>query len=105
VTALSVVVTVDLEGQVSDQLLRAVKGLYIVIEVQLMFEGGEEALCHRVIPTAALGRQAAADLVALQQPPVDRCPVLAALILVDQELLGFDRVREIAGPWALSVVA
>ena len=39
-----------------------------------MFEGGEKALHHRVIPATALGRHAAADLVALQQLPVGLGP-------------------------------
>ena len=65
-TALAVVVTIDPEGHVPDRLLRAFQGLCIVIEVQFVFEGGEEALHHRVIPAAALGRHAAADLVVFQ---------------------------------------
>ena len=44
----------------------------------------------RVIPATALGRHAAADLVALQQLPVGRRSVLAPLIGIDQELIGFD---------------
>ena len=88
-TALAVVVTVDPEGQLPDQLLRAFQGLCIVIEVQFVFEGGEKALHRRVIPATALGRHAAADLVALQQLPVGHGPILAALIGVDQELIGF----------------
>ena len=55
-----------------------------------MFEGGEKAFHHSVIPATALGRHAAADLAALQQLPVGRSPVLAALVRVDQELLRFD---------------
>ena len=43
-TSLAVVVTVDLEGQVPDQLLGAVQDLGIVIEAQLLFEGGQYAL-------------------------------------------------------------
>jgi hypothetical protein len=43
-----------------------------------VFEGGEEALHHRVVP-AALGRHAAADLTAFQQLPVGRYPVLGYL--------------------------
>jgi len=76
VTTLAVVVTVDPEGQVPDQLLGAVQDLGIVIEAQFVFEGGEKALHHGVVPAAALGRHAAADLVVFQQMPVGRCPVL-----------------------------
>lgn len=52
-TAFAVVVTVDPEGQLPDQLLRAFQDLCIVIEVQFVFEGGEKALHHRVIPATA----------------------------------------------------
>ena len=89
-TTLAVVVTVDPEGQVPDQLLGAVQDLGIVIEAQFVFEGGEEALHHGVVPAAALGRHAAGNLAAFQQLPVRRCPVLAPLVRVDQELIGFD---------------
>jgi len=70
--------------------LRAVPGLCIVIEVQFVFEGGAEALHPCVVPAPALGRHAAADLV-------------AALIGVDQELLGFDLAvpqGPVGGCWA-----
>ena len=78
--------------------LRAVPGLCIVIEVQfvlllrrsLRLEGGAEALHPCVVPAPALGRHAAADLV-------------AALIGVDQELLGFDLAvpqGPVGGCWA-----
>ena len=93
VTTLAVVVTVDPEGHLPDQLLWAVQDLCIVIEAQFVFEGGEEALHHGVVPAAALGRHAAADLVVVQQLPVRRCPVLAPLIGVDQEPVGFDLWR------------
>lgn len=89
-TTLAVVVTVDPEGQVPDQLLGAVQDLGIVIEAQFVFKGGEEALHHRVVPAAAFGRHAAADLVVFQQLPVGRCPVLAPLVRVNQELIGCD---------------
>lgn len=89
-TTLAVVVAVDPEGELPDQLLRAVQDLGIVIEVEFVFEGGEEALHHSVVPATALGRHAAADLSAFQQLPVRGCPVLAPLIGVDQELIGFD---------------
>ena len=89
-TALAVVVTIDPEGQLPDQLLRAFQGLCIVIKVQfvlllrsLRLEGGEKALHHRVISATALGRHAAADLVALPQLPVGYGPILATLIGVD----------------------
>ncbi len=55
-----------------------------------MFEGGEKALHHGVVPATTLGRHAAADLVVLQQLSVALGAVLAALIGVDQELIGFD---------------
>ena len=55
-----------------------------------MFKGGEKAFRHWVIPAAALGRHAGGDLVDLQQLPVGIGPILAALIGVDQELIGFD---------------
>ena len=70
--------------------LRAVPGLCIVIEVQFVFEGGAEALHPCVVPAPALGRHAAADLV-------------APLIGVDQELLGFDLAvpqGPVGGCWA-----
>jgi aspartate aminotransferase-like enzyme len=44
VTTLAFVVTVDLEGQLPKQLLRAVQCLDIVIKAQFVFEGGEETL-------------------------------------------------------------
>ena len=77
-TALAVVVALDPEGQIALQLLRSDQLLAIVIEVQLQLllrrslqlEGGEQALRNSVIPTAALGGHAAADLVLLQQDPV-----------------------------------
>jgi len=90
VTTLAVVVTIDPEGQVPDQLLGAIQDLGIVIEVQFVFQGREEALHHCVVPAAALGRHAAGDLAACQQLPVRRCPVLAPLVRVNQELIGFD---------------
>jgi len=71
VPTLTVVVTVDPKGQVHDQLLRAVQDLGIVIEVQFVFEGGEEALLHGVVPAAALGRHAAADFASFQPLPVE----------------------------------
>ena len=89
-TTLAVVVTIDPEGQVPDQLLGAVQGHSIVIEAHLVFKGGEKALHHCVVPAAALGRHAAADLVVFQQLPVGRRPVLAPLVCVDQELIGCD---------------
>ena len=55
-----------------------------------MFEGGEEALHHGVVPAAALGQHAAGDLSAFQQLPVGHRPVLAPLIGVNQELIRFD---------------
>ena len=55
-----------------------------------MFEGGAKALHHGVVPATALGRHAAADPVVVQQLSVALCEVLAALIGVDQELIGFD---------------
>jgi hypothetical protein len=55
VTTFTVVVTVDPKGQVPDQLLWAVQGHGIVIEIQFVFEGGEKALHHGVVPAAALG--------------------------------------------------
>jgi hypothetical protein len=54
-----------------------------------MFEGGEQALHHGVIPSAPLGRHAASDSVGSQQFAVGGGPVLAALIGMDQQLLGF----------------
>ena len=94
-TALAVVVALDPEGQIALQLLRSDQLLAIVIEVQLQLllrrslqlEGGEQALRNSVIPTAALGGHAAADLVLLQQDPVVGGPVLAALIRVDEQEL------------------
>ena len=71
-TTLAGGVTVDPKGQVPDQLLRAVQDRGIVIEAQFMFEGGEKALHHGVVPAAALGRHAVADLVVFQQLPVGR---------------------------------
>ncbi len=50
----------------------------------------EKKLSTVVVPAATLGRHAAADLVDLQQLPMARGWVLAALIGVDQELIGFD---------------
>jgi len=90
VTTLAVVVTIHPEGHFPDQLLRSVQDLGIVIEAKFVFEGGEEAPHHSVVPAAALGRHAAAVLSAFQQLPVGRCPVLAPLIRVDQALIGFD---------------
>ena len=43
-TTFTVVVTVDPEGPMPDQLLGAVQAHGIVIEAQLVFEGGEESL-------------------------------------------------------------
>jgi len=53
---LAAVVTVDTLGQCPDQLLGPDQGLGIVIEDQLVFEGGQKALNH-CIAIAALGRQ------------------------------------------------
>jgi hypothetical protein len=50
-----------------------------------VFEGGEEALHHRVVPAAALGRHAATDLMGHQAPPVGRSPVLGSLVRMDQK--------------------
>ena len=55
-----------------------------------MFEGGEKALHHGVVPATALGRHAAADLVCRQQLPVGGRPVLAPLVRMNQQLIGFD---------------
>jgi hypothetical protein len=62
VTTFTVVVTVYTEGELSDQLPRAVQAHPVVIKAQLMFEGGENVLCHHVVPAAALDRHAAGDL-------------------------------------------
>ena len=86
-TTLAVVVTVDPEGQVPDQLLGAVQDLGIVIEAQFVFEGGEEALHHGVVPAAALGGHAADDLLLPEQIAVVGGPVLAALVGVQQQRL------------------
>ncbi len=51
----AVVVTIDLDGHFSDELLGAVQDRDIVIEGQFVFEGCEETLHHRVVPAAALG--------------------------------------------------
>jgi hypothetical protein len=61
-----------------------------VIEIQFVFEGGQEDLHHSVVPAAALGRHAATGLVALKKLPVGRSPVLASLIRMDQELIGLN---------------
>lgn len=50
---LTVVVTIDPEGQVPNQLLGAAQYFGTVIEVQFAFEGGEEALHHLVFPATA----------------------------------------------------
>jgi hypothetical protein len=56
-----------------------------------MFKGGEVELCHSIIVTAAaLGRHSAGDLSSFHHLPVGRCPLLAPLIGVDQELARFD---------------
>jgi hypothetical protein len=59
----------------------------MVIEAELQLEGGEEALHHRIVPTAPLGGQAAENLSFLQQSAVVSGPVLAPLIGVDQQLV------------------
>ena len=89
-TTFTVVVTVDPKGQVPDQLLWAVQSCGIVVELQFMFEGGEEALHRGVVPVVTYGRHAAGVLSASQQLPVGHRPVLAPLIGVDQELIRFD---------------
>jgi hypothetical protein len=83
-------VTVVPKDKVPDPLLWAVQGHGIVIGLQFVVEGGEEALHHGVVPEAALGRHAASDLSACQQLAVGRRPVLTALIGVDQMLIRFD---------------
>ena len=55
-----------------------------------MFKGGEKTFRHCVIPATALGGHAGGDIVDLQQLPVGIGPILAAMIGVDQELIGFD---------------
>jgi hypothetical protein len=54
-TTLSVAVAIDPERQFSDQLLGAEQGFGVIIEPQFMFDGGEKALYHCVVPAAALG--------------------------------------------------
>lgn len=51
----------------------------LIIELQLGFQDREEALLHCVVPAAALGRHAAADLVVFELLPVGRYSVLARL--------------------------
>lgn len=55
-----------------------------------MFECGEEALHHSHLPAAAFCRHGGSHIFAVQQLPVGRGAVLAALIGLDQELIGFD---------------
>ena len=86
-TTLAVVIALDPEGQITLQLLGSDQNFPIVIEVQLEFDGGEEAFHHGVIPAATLGGHAADDLVALQKQAVVSSSVLAALIRVDQQLV------------------
>jgi hypothetical protein len=88
--ALTVVVTVDSEDQVPNQMLGAVEGHGIVIKLQFLFKGGEEALHHGVVSAAGLGRHAVADLAAFEQFPVDRRSVMAPLVRMDQKLVRFD---------------
>jgi hypothetical protein len=54
-TTLPGMVTIELEGQLPGERFRAIWGLCIDFEVQLVFKGGEKVLNHRVIPAAALG--------------------------------------------------
>lgn len=70
VTALKVVVTGETEDQASLQLLGSQQGVGGGLDVQLVFEGGEKAFRHGVIPAATLDRHAAADLAVLQQLPL-----------------------------------
>jgi hypothetical protein len=55
-----------------------------------VFEGGEEAIHHGIVPAVALGGQAAVDLAVHQQLPLGRGPLLTSMIGVDQELIRFD---------------
>jgi hypothetical protein len=48
-------------------LSRIEQSFSIVIEVQFKFEGGKKALLNCVVPAAALGGHAAADLMLLEQ--------------------------------------
>lgn len=50
----------------------------------------EEKLLNRFVPAAPLGRHALNDLAPHQQLPVFCRPVVAALISVDQQMVGFD---------------
>ncbi len=88
--AITVVVAADPEGQVTVQLLGAVQGHGIVIKLQFLFKGGEEALYHGVVPAAALGRHSAANLGALEQLPVHPRSAMSPLNRLDQELIRFD---------------
>ena len=81
------VVALAPEGQFAVQLLGRDQVLLMVIKVQLQLEGGEEALNHRIVPAATLGRHAAENLSLLQQSAVVGGPVLAPLIGVDRQLL------------------
>lgn len=100
-TELAVIVTVDPECQLPLQLLGYLQNWSFVIEVQLVFEGGEEDLHHVVITAAAIARHAAGDLADLKQLPVGRRPGLAALIGLDQELIWFNLpVLKCPGKWA-----
>ena len=87
--AFAVVVTIDPEGQITLQLFGSDAVLRVMVEVQFVLEGGEQALHHGVIPTAALGGHAAGDAMGLQKLAVSGGPVLAALIGVDQQLVSF----------------
>jgi hypothetical protein len=73
----TVVDTVDPKCLVPDQLLWAVQGHGIIIDLQFVLEGGEEALYYGVFTAAALGRHAAGDLSDFKQLPIGRGPALA----------------------------
>jgi hypothetical protein len=69
---LTVLVTIDPEGQLPDQLLGAVQDLGIVIEAQFAFEDGEKALHHEVVPAASLGQTAVRQSQTLARPQLWR---------------------------------
>lgn len=69
---LTVLATVDPEGQVTDQLLGAVQDHDIVIAAQFAFEDGEKALHHEVVPAASLGQTAVRQSQTLVRPQLWR---------------------------------
>jgi hypothetical protein len=74
VAAFAVVITIDPEGQITLQLFGCDAAFGVTVKIQFVLQGGEQALHHSVIPTAALAGHAASDAISSCSGSICRWP-------------------------------